>query len=77
MGAGVHISMTFGNGLTMQQFGQVIQERMKWMKETARDSIVACAITALKAIRTITRVAKLSSIKVEVTPDTTLYPSFT
>ena len=77
MGAGVHISMSFGNGLTMQKFGQVIQERMKWMRETARDSIAACAITALKAIRTITRVAKLSSIKVEVTPDSTLYPSFT
>lgn len=49
---------------------------MKWMRETARDSVAACAITVLKAIRTVTKVAKLSSIKVEVAVDNTLIPSY-
>ena len=46
------------------------------MHETARDSVAACAITILKAIRTVTKVAKLSSIKVQVNIDNTLYPSY-
>lgn len=49
---------------------------MKWMRETARDSIAACAINVLKSVRTITRIAKLSSIKINVKVDTTLYPSY-
>ncbi len=46
------------------------------MRETARDSVAACAITVLKAIRTVTKVAKLSSIKVDVKVDMTLQPSW-
>ena len=49
---------------------------MKWMGETARDSIAACAITLLKAIRTVTKVAKPSGIKVDVVVDNTLQPSY-
>ncbi len=77
MAASVNISMSFADGTTLQQFGKIIAERMKYMRETARDSIAACAVNVLKSIRTITRVAKLSSIKVNVKVDTTLYPSYT
>jgi len=65
------------SGKTLQAFAKVLQERMKWMNETARDSIAACAIQVLRSIRSVTKVAKLSSIKVEVKCDNTLYPSVT
>ena len=75
--AGVTIKASFADGATIQKFGEIIQERMKWMRGTARDSIAACAITALKSIRTITKVAKASGIKVDVKPDASLFPSYT
>lgn len=75
--ASVQINASFANGATLQQFGKIISERMKWMHETARDSIAACAINMLKSIRTVTKVAKLSSIKVDVKVDAALYPSYT
>ena len=75
--ASVRINASFANGSTLDQFGKIIAERMKWMNETARDSIAACAINALKSIRTVTKVAKLSSIKVDVKIDSSLYPSYT
>lgn len=75
--ASVRINASFANGATLQEFGRIISERMKWMRETARGSIAACAIQVLKSIRTVTKVAKLSSIKVEVKADTSLFPSYT
>lgn len=36
------------------------------MHETARDSIAACAINALKSIRAVTKVAKPSKVKVDL-----------
>lgn len=50
---------------------------MKYMNETARDSVAACALNVLRGIRTVTKVAKPSTIKVKVEPDQTLFPSFT
>lgn len=75
--ASVQINASFANGATLQEFGRIISERMKWMRETARDSIAACAMQVLKSIRTVTKVAKLSSIKVEVKADASLFPSYT
>ena len=75
--AGVSINASFANGSTLSKFSEIIAERMKWMNETARDSIAACAITVLKSIRTATKVAKPSSIKVDVKVDSSLYPSYT
>ena len=48
---------------------------MKYMKETAKDSIASCAITALKSIRTIVKVAKPKA-KVTVKRDTSLEVGF-
>lgn len=50
---------------------------MVYMNETARDSIAAFAINVLKSIRTITKVAKPSKMKVEVKKEGGLYPSCT
>ena len=75
--ASIQIHASWASGKTLQAFAKVLQERMKWMNETARGSIAACAIQVLRSIRSVTRVAKLSSIKVEVQCDNTLYPSVT
>ena len=50
---------------------------MLYMRESARDSVAAMAINVLKSIRTVTKVAKKSSVKVEVKRDGALYPSIT
>lgn len=74
--ASIQVNASWG-GKTLQDFCKVLQQRMKWMNETARDSIAACAIQVLKSIRTVTKVAKLSTIKVKVEHENNLYPSFT
>lgn len=61
----------------MQALADVLQARMQYMHESARDSAAAIAINALKSIRAKTKVAKKSSIKVPVEADTTLIPSYT
>lgn len=65
------------NGKTLGDFAKVLQQRMKYMNETARDSIAACALQVLRSIRAVTKVAKPSSIKVNVEVDQTLFPSYT
>lgn len=75
--ASIQVNATWANGKTLGEFCKILQERMKYMNETARDSIAACAINVLKGIRTVTKVAKESSIKVKVDADNTLYPSCT
>jgi hypothetical protein len=73
----VKIKATVGDKMTLEQFSKVIQQRMYHLHETARNSIAACAVTALKGIRAITKVAKPSKIKVDITRESNLYPSFT
>lgn len=75
--ASINISASWANGKTLQQFGKVLQERMKYMNETARDSIAACALNVLRGIRTVVKVAKPNKQKVEVTVDNKLYFSVT
>jgi len=71
MAATVAISANWhGQGLDALQ--KVLQSRMKYMHETARESVAAMMITTLQSIRAMTKVAKLSSIKVTVKPDETL-----
>ena len=75
--ASINISASWANGKTLQEFGKVLQERMKYMNETARDSVAACAINVLKGIRSIVKVAKPNKQKVNVVADNTLYFSVT
>ena len=70
--ASVSISASFANGVRLGEIGKILQERMKWLGETARDSVAACALTVLKGIRTVTRVAKATGIKVQVKADNSL-----
>lgn len=74
---GVSVQLTYANGQTLDKFRQVIAARMKWCNESARDSIAACAIDALRSIRAKCKVAKKSKIKVNVVEDNSLYASFT
>lgn len=76
MSVGIHISASTSDGMTLDQLGKVIQERMKYMHETARDSIAATAVQVLRSLRTVTKVAKPTKVKVEVKQEGSLYPSF-
>lgn len=71
----VKITTEFGQGGTIQTLADILQQRMKYMGETARDSSAAVAINMLKSIRTITKVAKPEKVKVQVKRDTSFYPS--
>lgn len=62
----IQITANFSDGQTLKQFADLLQQRMKYMHETARDSIAACAINALKSIRAVTKVAKPSKVKVDL-----------
>lgn len=75
--ATIQINTTWANNKTLADFAKVLKQRMTYMNETARSSIAACALQVLRSIRAVTRVAKLSTIKVKVEVDTTLYPSYT
>lgn len=77
MGKSIHINATFGSNQTIGELGKIIQQRMVYMGESARDSVAACAITALTSIRTQTKVAKPSKIKPQVVLDNTIVASFT
>lgn len=50
---------------------------MKYLHESSRSSVSATAIQVLRGLRTVTKVAKPSNIKVEVTKDNSIYPSCT
>lgn len=73
---GVDIKLTYADNQTLDKFRQVLAARMKWCNESARDSVAACAIDAIKSIRTKCKVAKKSSVKVNVIPDNSLIASF-
>ena len=75
MAASVQIDASF-NGKPLDAFAKVLQQRMTYMRETARDSVAACAIQVLRSIRTVTRVAKPSKAKVKLEAVASLYPSF-
>ena len=75
--ASIQVNASWANGKTLGDFCKVLQQRMTYMNETARDSVAAFAINILKGVRTITKVAKAASIKVKVEVDNTLYPSCT
>lgn len=73
MASKIQIIANFSDGQTLKQFADLLQQRMKYMHETARDSIAACAINALKSIRAATKVAKPSKVKVDLKKDVALY----
>ena len=76
---GINVKITAGttDGQTMEQFQKLIEARTKYLQQTARQSVLATCIDILKSIKPQTKVAKPSSVKVEVKRDNNLYPSFT
>ena len=78
MNMGVQVSATVGDGKTLEQFGKLIAKRIKYMGETSRDAIAACAVDALRSIRALTSKATRRSVvsDVEVKQEKSLYPSF-
>ena len=77
MKPGIYVDASFGSGKTLNQFADLIKQRMAWMNETARDSVAACAVTALRGIRAVTKVMKPSRIKVNVQLEGRLMASYT
>lgn len=73
----IKIRTSFGSSGTIKSLTDIIKKRSELLHETARDSIAACAIDALKSIRAVTLVAKKSSAKVSVKNDTSLICSIT
>ena len=74
--ASIRIYASGADGTTLKQFSEILAQRMKYMNETARDAVAACALNVLKSIRTATLVAKPSRVKVELKVDNSLYFSY-
>lgn len=74
----VQVSASVGDGRTLQQFSNLIANRIKYLNESTKDAVAACAIDALKSIRAATRKATKGSVvkDVTVTLSPLLYPSF-
>lgn len=72
----VKIFAAFSDGTLLSKFGEILAMRMKYLNESARGSIAATAIQLLKSIRTLTKVAKPSKVKVEVKMQDDLFPSW-
>lgn len=73
--AKVTVKASFG-GAGIRKLQDLISDRMRYLGETANQSVAAVAINALKGVRAVTKVAKKSSIKVEVEPMAQMFPSF-
>lgn len=77
MAASVQIHATAGDGQTLRKFSEILQQRMKYMNETARDSVAACALQVLRSLRAATAVAKASKVKPKLQRNNVLELSYT
>lgn len=64
------------DGRPLAELSRLITLRSKWLGESARDSVRATAVTFLQSLRTLTKKAKKSGEKIELTPSNMLVPSF-
>lgn len=74
MNASVNVSV--GDGRTIQEFQKVLSERLKWLGMASENSVAACALDVLRSIRVETRIAKLSSTKIELKQESGMTPSW-
>lgn len=72
---GVRFDATFGGKPLQKAMSQVLEQRMKWLGNSANQSVAAIAITTIKSLRTITRVANPKRQKPDVTADKSLIAS--
>ena len=73
----IRLSITMADGKPLSVLSDLIEKRIRYTNETAKQSIAACAIDILKSLRTITMKARLARAKVSLTKQDNLYPSFT
>ena len=72
----VTVEATCANGKPLDALAKLLEQRKKWLNETAEQSCAATMLDVLVSIRALTAVAKPSKneIKMSTTP---LKPSFT
>ena len=70
------ISITCADGKPLSELSKLIEQRSKWLNETAEQSCAACMIDVLVSLRALTKTAKPSKKEIAVA-DTPLKPSFT
>lgn len=72
------VEITCGDGRPLAEFTKLLEERGKWLHETAEQSCSACMIDVLLSLRALTVVAAPRKIEVELNMyPTTLVPSCT
>lgn len=72
----VYVDITCANGRPIQELTKLIEQRSKWLNETAEESCAACMIDVLVSLRALTTVAKPKRTEIKISA-TTLTCSFT
>lgn len=70
------ISVTCADGRPLSELAKLIEQRAKWLNETAEQSCTATMLDVLVSIRALTAIAKPSKKEIKITT-TSLTPSFT
>ena len=70
------VQVTCGDGKPLAALSKLIEQRGKWLNETAEQSCAACMLDILVSLRALTMVAKPTKNEIVLT-DTPLKPSFT
>lgn len=70
------VSVTCANGKPLDALAKLLEQRKKWLNETAEQSCAATMLDVLVSIRALTAVAKPSKKEIQMTL-TNLKPSFT
>ena len=71
-----YVSVTCADGRPIQELAKLIEQRSKWLKETAEQSCAACMIDVLVSLRALTLVAKPKKSEI-VMSETSYTPSYT
>lgn len=71
------IKVTVGEGHTLKQFQDVLEQRMKWLGQSAVQACVATALDLMRSIRARCKVAKPAKAKVDVALDGSFSFGFT
>lgn len=70
------VEVTCADGRQLAALSKLIEQRSKWLNETAEQACAACMIDVLVSLRAVTKVAKPSKNEI-VLSDTSLKPSIT
>lgn len=74
--ADVQVSITTADGKPLAELSKLIEQRSKWLNETAEQSCTATMLDVLVSLRALTTTAKPSKREI-VLEETSLVPSFT